>query len=101
MLLYNITTKVDHAIVNDWLRWEKEIHIPEIMSTGLFIEHKFYKLLEHDDEEGQNFIIQFMASSKEDFDTYLKEFAPQLQSKVFAKWGDKVVIFQTLLQNVQ
>lgn len=101
MVVYNITTKVDHSIVSEWLRWEKEIHIPKIMATGFFTEYKFYLLLEHDDEGGQNFVIQFMSNSRKDYDTYLKQIAPVLQKEVLAKWGDKTVSFQTLLQNVQ
>ncbi len=92
---------MDHSIVEDWVLWEKEIHIPEIMGTGLFRDYKFYQLLEHDDEGGQNFVIQFFADSRDDCDTFLVEFASQLQKQNLAKWGDKTGSFQTLLQNVQ
>jgi hypothetical protein len=101
MFVYNITTKVDHEIMGEWLRWEKEIHIPEIMATGLFIEYKFFQLLEHDDDAGQNFVIQFIANRREDYDAFLNQFAPRLQNAPFVKWGEKTVSFQTLLQNVQ
>jgi hypothetical protein len=100
MLIYNITTKVDHIILNEWLQWQKEIHIPEIMATGLFSEHRFYKLLEHDDHEGGIFVTQFI-TSREDYDKYLLQYAPQLRQKSLDKWNDKVVSFRTLLQNVQ
>jgi hypothetical protein len=101
MFIYNITTKVDHAILNEWLQWQKEIHIPEIMSTGLFHEHRFFQLLEHDEEEGKTFVIQFVTSTKINYDKYLHDFAPQLQNKSLAKWGGRVISFRTLLQNVQ
>jgi hypothetical protein len=100
MLIYNITTKVDHIILNEWLQWQKEIHIPEIMATGLFSEHRFYKLLKHDDHEGGIFVTQFITSQK-DYDRYLLQYAPQLRQKTLDKWNDKVVSFRTLLQNVQ
>lgn len=101
MLIYNITTKVDYAIIDEWLLWQKEIHIPEIMAIGLFVEHRFYQLLEHDDAEGKIFITQFVARSKSDYDLYLQQFAPMLRQKALDKWTDKVVSFRTLLQNVQ
>lgn len=101
MFIYNITTKVDHAILNQWLQWQKEVHIPEIMATGLFTDHRFYKLLEHDDHEGGIFVTQFLTASKEDYDKYLLQYAPQLRQKTLDKWNDKVVSFRTLLQNVQ
>lgn len=100
MFIYNITTKVEHSISDAWLRWQQDIHIPEIMATGLFTEHRFYKLLEHDDEEGAIFVIQFVADSKVNYDTYISEFAPQLREISLVKWNDKTVSFRTLLQNV-
>ena len=101
MFIYNITTKVDHTILNEWIQWQKEIQIPAIMATGLFAENKFYQLLGHDDEGGKNFVIQFVANNRADYDTYAEQFAPQLQKKTLAKWGDKTASFRTLLQNVQ
>ena len=101
MFVYNITTKVDHTILDEWIRWQKEIHIPEIMATNLFTEYKFYQLLGHDDEGGKNFVIQFIANRRADYDTYLEQFASQLQKRPLEKWGDKTVSFRTLLQNVQ
>ena len=101
MFIYNITTKVDHAVLEDWLQWQKEIHIPEIMNTGLFSEHRFYQLLEHDEEEGKTFVTQFLARTRNDYDQYLSAFAPGLKKKALEKWGDHVISFRTLLQNVQ
>ena len=101
MFIYNITSKVDHAILDEWLQWQKELHIPEIMATGLFYEHRFYQLLEQNEEEGKTFVVQFLANSKSDYDTYLQHFASKLQRKATEKWGDQVIFFQTVLQNVK
>ena len=40
MILYNITVNIDHDIHQEWLVWMKDIHIPDVLSTGLFIENK-------------------------------------------------------------
>ena len=101
MFIYNITIKVDHAIVDEWLVWQKEVHIPEIMATGYFYEHRFYQLLEQDEEEGKTFVTQFVAISRHDYDQYLLQFAPGLQKKSFEKWGEHAITFRTLLQKVQ
>ncbi|MDP4283277.1 MAG: DUF4286 family protein [Bacteroidota bacterium] len=100
MFIYNITSKVDHAVLDEWLQWQKEIYIPGAMETGFFYEHRFYQLLEHDDEDGKTFVVQFLAKSRNDCDKYLQSIAPFLNKKSFEKWGDYVVYFQTLLQNV-
>ena len=101
MLIYNITTKVDHTVLDEWLKWQTDIHIPEIMATGFFYEHRFYELLEHDEEEGKTFVVQFLTHKKDDYHEYLHQFAPQLRKKSLEKWGQHVISFRTLLQNMR
>ena len=37
MIIYNITVSIiDQNIHQNWLKWMKEIHIPEVMDTGFF-----------------------------------------------------------------
>lgn len=101
MVIYNITVKVENEILKDWMQWQKEIHIPEIIATGCFYEHRFYELLEHEESDGKTFVIQFYANSKNHFDNYVENFAEQLKQKSREKWNDRVISFRTLLQNVQ
>jgi hypothetical protein len=101
MLLYNITTKVDNAISDEWLQWQRKIHVPEIMASGLFYEYRVYRLLEQDDSEGKTYITQFFTDSEKNFEEYLLHFAPGLREKAIVKWGDQIVAFRTLLENVQ
>lgn len=101
MFVYNITTKVDHSILTEWIQWQKEIHIPEIMASQLFTEYRFYQLLGHDDEGGKNFVIQFLANSRADYEAYQEQFATQIQKRATQRWGNKTASFRTLLQNVQ
>lgn len=97
MFVYNITSKVDHAIVQEWLQWQKGTHIPEMLATQLFLEYRVYKLLDHD----ETFVIQFFCESKQKYEAYLQHFAPLLRERSQKKWGDKVVSFRTLLESVQ
>lgn len=101
MLIYNITTKVDRQIMEDWMKWEKEIHIPEIIATGCFYDHHFYELLEHEEEDGKTFVIQFLAKTKSDYENYIHEYANELRQKCFDKWNYQAVSFRTLFKNVQ
>ena len=101
MFIYNTTTKVDHSVINSWLQWQMKIYIPEVMASGFFTEHRFYKLLDHDDDEGAIYVTQFLMSSKEDYHQYLQQCAHELQQKALEQWDGKIVSFSTLLQNVQ
>ena len=101
MLVYNHTTKVDHEVVEEWLSWQKENYIPEVMATGFCAGFRFYKLLDHDDDEGRIFVTQFLVNSRQDYETFINQFSASLRNKAAVKWGDKAVSFYTLLQNVE
>ena len=44
MILYNITVSIDYNVHQEWLIWMKEVHIPDVMSTGLFLKSKIAKI---------------------------------------------------------
>lgn len=98
MIIYNITTKVSHAIENAWLQWQKEEHIPEIMLTGLFTSYQLFRLLEQDDDEGSTYIIQYTANTMEDYQGYIRTHAHALSKKAFEKWADQFISFRSVLE---
>jgi hypothetical protein len=100
MICYNITIKVDPAIEAEWFEWQTKEHIPEVMSTGLFTEFQFYKLLEQDETEGITYIVQFFSPSLENYNTYISQFAPKLREKAFAKWKQQFIAFRTVMKLV-
>ena len=100
MFIYNITSKVEYAIHNEWLQWQKQFHIPAIMQTGCFTKFQVNRLLETNDEEGFTYTIQYFANTKEDYEKYINEFAPQMRKDVIEKWGNNFIAFRTLMQVV-
>lgn len=100
MILYNITTNVTADIETDFIEWMKSTHIPEVMETGIFLDHKFYKLL-HDSEDGSiNYSIQFFTESMEKMMEYEKTHATALRIKTKERYQDKAVSFRSLLETV-
>ncbi len=100
MILYNITTNVTADIEEDFISWMKSIHIPEVMETGIFVDHRFYKLL-HDSEDGSiNYSIQFFTESMEKMMEYEKTHAIALRIKTKERYQDKAVSFRSLLETV-
>ncbi|MBS1946868.1 MAG: DUF4286 family protein [Bacteroidetes bacterium] len=100
MIVYNITIKVSHNIVDEWIAWQKHEHIPETMATKMFDDYKMYHIFEHDDEEGATFAIQYFTSSIERYEQYTSLFAPMLREKSVAKWGSQFTAFRTIMQTV-
>lgn len=101
MILYNITYMVSHAIHEDWLVWMKTIHIPEIMSSGLFERNQMLKLLEVDEQEGLTYAVQFYTSSIENYNSYITNYAPALRLQANQKWGEQVLGYRTIMEIVQ
>lgn len=97
MIIYNITINIEDDVHDEWLRWMKEIHVPEVMKTGLFIENRICKLLS-EEETGTTYAIQYTCKSIDDYNIYRKEHAPRLQQEHIQKYRDKFVAFRTLLE---
>lgn len=101
MYTLNITYKVSHGILAEWLPWEKEKHIPEIMDTGWFSDYRFYRLMHHEDEEGDTFVLQLIMSSIEAYENFIATDDEMLRKTAYGKWGDHFIAFRTLLEHVQ
>jgi len=100
MFIYNITTQVDALITADWIRWQKEIHIPELMATGAFFDHRFYQLAEEDTHDTITYVIQLYCHSRTDYEDYVRLQAARLREKAFTQWGHRFISFRTLLMPV-
>lgn len=101
MIVYNVTINLDHDIHDEWVKWMKEKHLQDVMSTGMFTSYKFLKLLsKQEDELGETYAIQYFAPSMEHYERYQIEFAPKLQKDGRDLFGEKFHAFRTLLQEV-
>jgi Domain of unknown function (DUF4286) len=100
MVVYNLTIKVQEAILEDWLVWELQEHIPAVMATGLFDGYAFHRLLEQDESEGPTFVLQYQVSSLERYRQYLAEFSPAFQRDGFNKWGNGFIAFRTIMEEL-
>jgi Domain of unknown function (DUF4286) len=100
MLLYNVTFGIDKEIETEWISWMKATYLPSMMSTGLFVEYKIYKVLSHDDETSISYSVQCFAKTIEDVLKYLNDYAPPLTELHREKFKDKHVAFNTLLDEI-
>ena len=100
MLIYNITTKVEHAIANNWAQWMKNDHIPAIMQTRKFVRFNFSKLIDVDETDGLTYSVQFFANIKKDYDQYIQQHSAQLRKEAIDKWGGKFISFRSLMEEV-
>ncbi len=98
MIIYNITIKAHHAVAEEWVKWMKGTHMPEVLQTGLFTDSRLCRLLGHDEEDGATFVVQYFCDSMENYDNYVSRHAPALGGKMIEKFGDKVIAFRTVME---
>lgn len=96
MIIYNVTVNIDEQACDEWIEWMKSEHIPEVLATGHFKGSTFSKILA-EEAGGFAYSIQYLAKSREDYETYVANHAPLLQQKHASKFGTKSVAFRTLL----
>jgi hypothetical protein len=101
MIIYNITISIHPAIEKEALSWFKEIHIPEVMETELFLEYQMFKVIEsHIEKTHNSYAIQYKLDNWEQFDEYVQNHAVGLQQKTKDKFGDNVLAFRTFLEKI-
>ena len=101
MIIYNVTVKVEAQIANAWLQWLLQEHIPEVMQTKCFADHRVLRLLEVDNSEGPTYAIQYFARSKADYNRYIELYASQLRKHSLEKWGERFIAFRSVMEVVQ
>ena len=100
MIVYNISIKINGVIENEWVKWQKQEQIPDIMASGHFSDYRFFKLLEEENDEGPTYIVQFFAPSIENYNQYITHIEPRLRQKAFDKWGSQFVAFRSVMKVV-
>ncbi len=99
MIIYNVTLAVDEAIHDEWLAWMTNEHIPEVMATNKFVDYKIYKVL-LEKENSITYSVQYFAESLAQVQLYLAQHAHELQAKSRLQYGDSVVAFRTVLEEL-
>lgn len=100
MILYSVTLNIDHEVHDDWLKWMRESHIPDVMATGRFVEAHIAKVL-GESEGGITYNMQYLAPDMESYHRYVHEDAQALQAEHNARYEGKFVAFRTIIEVIE
>lgn len=100
MLIYNVTTKIDPSIHENWVNWMKNTHIPAVMRTGCFSHYHFVKILDIDDTDGPTYAVQYFIENKTLYDKYMDTHAAALRQDATMLWGQLMIGFRSLMEVV-
>ena len=98
MILYNVTVNIDPQVHDEWLDWMRNVHIPDVLKTGLFTDNKLFRVLSVEENEGYTYSIQYFLKSMDDYETYRQQFAAKLQAEFKERYEGKFAAFRTLLE---
>jgi hypothetical protein len=98
MLLYNVTITIDLDIHEDWVRWMRETHIPDVMSTGMFVSYRMSRLVGHEHVDSEIYTVQYLVKDMAHLMRYQEEFAPELQRQHRERYEGKFAAFRTVME---
>ncbi|MEM7571341.1 MAG: DUF4286 family protein [Bacteroidota bacterium] len=100
MLLYNITTKIDHQSHVEWLNWMKHAYLPHIMECGALENFKLARLKGVDETDGITYALQLSLANMATFQVYQQKFALAHQTMHDTRYKDHFVSFRSVLEVV-
>lgn len=100
MIIYNVTTNVNHSIATQWLDWLKNEHIPALLATGCFTNATILRLIEVDETEGPTYAIQYHAENKILYNRYIEKFSGVMRKQAMEKWGNQFIAFRSVMEVV-
>ncbi len=98
MILYNVTITIDLDVHREWVEWMRTEHIPDVMSTGMFISYRFSRLLDHEHDDSEIYSVQYLCRDRAHLLRYQQEFAPELQRPMREKYDGKFAVFRSLME---
>jgi len=97
MIIYNATVKIEPTIAAEWLEWMQMVHIPEVISTGLFVDYRISRLTQPILDDDITYIIQYELEDMNHLEKYQSQYAPDLQKAHQERYAGKFVAFRTVM----
>ena len=97
-IVYNVTVKVDPEVLDDWLDWMKNIHIPDVMATGKFLEYRLQRIINAQEGDNPTYAIQYLCADMATLHQYQIHHAAALQQDHTERYKDRFVAFRTLME---
>lgn len=100
MIVYSVTVAIDDSVEQDWIQWMKEVHIPDVMNTGMFVDFRFCKVFPHQPEDPISYNITYRCKDMETYEAYQRDHAPALQEDHTKRYSGKFAAFRTILEQI-
>lgn len=99
MILYSVTVSLPETLEAEWVQWQREEHIPEVLATGYFSKHALHKLLEPIMEAGfVTYNVLYTTDSLDSLNRYRAEAGPRLQQKHTNRFGEEIFAIRSVME---
>jgi hypothetical protein len=99
MIIYNVTTIIEDDVHEAYIQYMKNVHMPEVMATGKFVDCHLLRLTDPVNE-GITYCAQYVTDETDKLTDYRENYSPKLQQSIQSKFANKFVSFRSVLEKV-
>lgn len=99
MILYNITFIIEQEIEAEWLKWIKNIFVPEALSNNLLVSSRVLKVLNSPNEDA-TYCLQFIIDDMKKYNTFLASFERGLHDMHTEQFKNRAVLFSSAMEYI-
>lgn len=102
MLIYNTSFHVDsERVLGSFLGFMRDEYLPAITAHGLIGHYRFVRLLTDIGEGMIGYAVMCDVADIQTLKRWKQEVGTQLESKLHARFGEKVLTFSTTMKDVE
>lgn len=95
MLIYQVKIIINAAVEEEWLKWMKTVHVPELIATGLLLRYDIKKPM---DKEPNTYYFNYYFANSKDYATYSMYHAKRLREHPKEKFPNQFTAERTTFQ---
>ncbi|MEO1517928.1 MAG: DUF4286 family protein [Bacteroidota bacterium] len=100
MIVYNVTTKIDREVEEDWLQWMQDKHIPDVLATGYFESYQMFRIIK-DEPDGSTYATQYHCKDMPSLHAYISKCSAALKEDHQKRYKDRYVCIRTLMETIE
>ncbi len=100
MIIFNTTYLVSFDAHDTWLRWISSRHIPFMLKNSLFKDPRLFKVLV-DEEHGVTYSLQFASPDMAAMQNWQEKHKNEMEADLRDTFGESVMFFSTLLEEIE
>lgn len=100
MLIFNTTFHIEEGIHDEYLKFFTQTYIPTCAESGFLFEPRFSRIMSHNEEGSICYSLQFYVKNEDRLHHWLTNGGKQLEESLVQKFGQRVVGFITLMEEI-